>query len=133
MGLPLGLATRPVPKLLVVIVRNAIILRVVGVLTTCFVSNAVKMATKHSGPCIDSCHEVCVCVCVCVQGREIPSVVELKLSRLDFDDFSLDSDDMLLAAIRIFHDTHLVHSFNIQHDVHSLHSTSSLYSLYTRT
>jgi len=47
----------------------------------------------------------------------VPSAGELRLCRLDFNDFSLQSDDMLLAAIRIFHDTRLIDSFNIDYDV----------------
>lgn len=47
----------------------------------------------------------------------VPGASELRLSQLDFDDFALESDDMLLAAIRIFHDTRLISSFNIDSDV----------------
>ena len=47
----------------------------------------------------------------------MPSADELRLCRLDFDDFSLGSDDMLLAAVRIFRDSRLINSFNIDYDV----------------
>jgi len=47
----------------------------------------------------------------------VPSAGELRLYQCDFDDFSLESDDMLLAAIRIFHDARLISSFSIDYDV----------------
>ena len=60
----------------------------------------------------------------------MPSAGELRLCRLDFDDFSLESDDMLMAAIRIFHDTGLINAFNIDYDVRtqSINQSINLYS-----
>ncbi|XP_035701980.1 dual 3',5'-cyclic-AMP and -GMP phosphodiesterase 11A [Folsomia candida] len=46
-------------------------------------------------------------------GREVPDADELGLVGLDFDDFSLDGDTMVLAALRMFTDLSLVSRFKM--------------------
>ena len=42
---------------------------------------------------------------------------ELKLGSLTFDDFSLSSDEMVLASVRMFRDLGLVSRLRINHQV----------------
>jgi hypothetical protein len=50
----------------------------------------------------------------------VPCADELNLYSLTFDDFSLESDEMLLAAVSMFLDLGLVKKFNIEKEVSSL-------------
>jgi hypothetical protein len=54
------------------------------------------------------------------QDRPVPCADELNLYSLTFDDFSLDSDEMLLAAASMFLDLGLVKKFNIEKEVSSI-------------
>jgi hypothetical protein len=61
--------------------------------------------------------------CDCItsfQDRPVPCADELNLYSLTFDDFSLDSDEMLLAAVSMFLDLGLVKKFNIEKEVSSI-------------
>jgi len=61
--------------------------------------------------------------CDCItsfQDRPVPCADELNLYSLTFDDFSLDSDEMLLAAASMFLDLGLVKKFNIEKEVSSI-------------
>jgi hypothetical protein len=62
--------------------------------------------------------EDCDCVTL-FQDRPVPCADELNLYSLTFDDFSLDSDEMLLAAVSMFLDLGLVKKFNIEEEVSS--------------
>jgi dual 3',5'-cyclic-AMP and -GMP phosphodiesterase 11 len=61
------------------------------------------------------------CDCTCsFQDRPVPCADERNLYSLTFDDFSLDSDEMLLAAVSMFLDLGLVKKFNIEKEVSSI-------------
>ena len=55
--------------------------------------------------------------CAFAKMRQVPDCSHWKLDQLDFNDFSLPSEDMILAAIRIFTDTGLVAHFKIDYEV----------------
>lgn len=48
---------------------------------------------------------------------EVPVASEWLVDSLEFNDFSLDGDQMVLAAIRIFHDTGLIKTYKIDYEV----------------
>ncbi|ODM99734.1 Dual 3',5'-cyclic-AMP and -GMP phosphodiesterase 11A, partial [Orchesella cincta] len=50
-----------------------------------------------------------------IQGREVPSADEWHLCTLTFDDFSLDRDPMVVAAVRMFLDLGLVTKFKMDY------------------
>ena len=52
-----------------------------------------------------------------LQMKPVPDSSSLHLKRLDFNDFSLSSDDMLTAGIRIFKDMGLIHKYKIEYEV----------------
>jgi hypothetical protein len=54
-----------------------------------------------------------------LQDRPVPCADELNLYSLTFDDFSLENDDMLLAAVSMFLDLGLVKKFSIEKEVSS--------------
>jgi hypothetical protein len=54
---------------------------------------------------------------LCFQERPVPCADELNLYSLSFDDFSLDNDEMLLAAVSMFLDLGLVKRFSIEKEV----------------
>ena len=47
----------------------------------------------------------------------MPTAEELTLERLDFNDFALTSDEMVLAGIRIFKDCGFLKTFRIDYEV----------------
>ena len=51
------------------------------------------------------------------QSKPIPSTAELKLDFLDFNDFALSSDEMVIGAIRIFKHCGFLKSFRIDYEV----------------
>ena len=57
------------------------------------------------------------CHCLNPQSRQVPACSYWRLDTLDFNDFSLASEDMILAAIRIFKDTGLMVRFKIDYEV----------------
>ena len=61
--------------------------------------------------------------------RQVPDCSHWKLDQLDFNDFSLPSEDMILAAIRIFTDTGLVAHFKIDYEVHGERKRACLTSI----
>ena len=68
---------------------------------------------------------VCVCVCVCIymsfsslfKAESIPEAIELHLSDVRFNDFSLESEEMVQASIRIFIELGLLRKFRIDYEV----------------
>lgn len=54
---------------------------------------------------------------ICYQGKSVPCSDELNLYSLTFDDFSLTTDTMMLAAVSMFLDLGLVKRFNIEKEV----------------
>jgi hypothetical protein len=62
-------------------------------------------------------HEFIAAHCCVLQDRPVPCADELNLYSLTFDDFCLDNDEMLLAAVSMFLDLGLVKKFNIEKEV----------------
>lgn len=54
------------------------------------------------------------------QAANIPLVCELGIDKLSFDDFSLDVDAMITAALRMFIELGMVQKFKIDYEVSSL-------------
>ena len=55
------------------------------------------------------------------QAANIPLVCELGIDKLYFDDFSLDMDAMITAALRMFMELGMVQKFKIDYEVRQLH------------
>lgn len=53
----------------------------------------------------------------CSQAANIPLVCELGIDKLSFDDFSLDVDAMVTAALRMFMELGMVQKFKIDYEV----------------
>lgn len=51
------------------------------------------------------------------QAANIPLVCELGIDKLSFDDFSLDVDAMITAALRMFMELGMVQKFKIDYEV----------------
>lgn len=51
------------------------------------------------------------------QATNIPLVCELDIDKLSFDDFSLDVDAMITAALRMFVELGMVQKFKIDYEV----------------
>lgn len=51
------------------------------------------------------------------QAANIPLVCELGIDKLSFDDFSLDVDAMITAALRMFIELGMVQKFKIDYEV----------------
>lgn len=51
------------------------------------------------------------------QAANIPLVCELGIGKLSFDDFSLDVDAMITAALRMFMELGMVQKFKIDYEV----------------
>lgn len=51
------------------------------------------------------------------QGMPVPAADSLNLFSLTFDDFSLNDDEMLMAAVSMFLELGLVKTFNIEKEV----------------
>lgn len=51
------------------------------------------------------------------QGMPVPAADSLNLYSLAFDDFSLNDDEMLMAAVSMFLELGLVKTFNIEKEV----------------
>lgn len=51
------------------------------------------------------------------QAANIPLVCELCIDKLSFDDFSLDVDAMITAALRMFMELGMVQKFKIDYEV----------------
>ena len=60
------------------------------------------------------------------QAANIPLVCELGIDKLSFDDFSLDVDAMITAALRMFMELGMVQKFKIDYEVRPLTVISSL-------
>ena len=56
------------------------------------------------------------------QNTPVPPASQWSLQRLDFNDFSLDGDQMVLAGIRMFKDSGLLKKFKIEYEVSRLSS-----------
>lgn len=56
-------------------------------------------------------------VALCFQGMPVPAADSLNLFSLAFDDFSLNDDEMLMAAVSMFLELGLVKTFNIEKEV----------------
>lgn len=54
------------------------------------------------------------------QAANIPLVCELGIDKLSFDDFSLDVDAMITAALRMFMELGMVQKFKIDYEVRPL-------------
>lgn len=54
------------------------------------------------------------------QAANIPLVCELGIDKLSFDDFSLDVDAMITAALRMFMELGMVQKFKIDYEVRQL-------------
>lgn len=54
------------------------------------------------------------------QAANIPLVCELGIDKLSFDDFSLDVDAMITAALRMFMELGMVQKFKIDYEVRAL-------------
>lgn len=54
------------------------------------------------------------------QAANIPLVCELGIDKLSFDDFSLDVDAMITAALRMFMELGMVQKFKIDYEVSPL-------------
>lgn len=54
------------------------------------------------------------------QAANIPLVCELGIDKLSFDDFSLDVDAMITAALRMFMELGMVQKFKIDYEVKPL-------------
>lgn len=54
------------------------------------------------------------------QAANIPLVCELGIDKLSFDDFSLDVDAMITAALRMFMELGMVQKFKIDYEVRTL-------------
>ena len=54
------------------------------------------------------------------QTQRIPESSEWRLTELDFNDFSLDKDQMMVAAVRIFHDLGLLKKLRLDTEVRFL-------------
>lgn len=52
-----------------------------------------------------------------LQEQQVPGADELNLYSLAFDDFSLNENEMLLAAVSMFLELGLVKRFNIEKEV----------------
>jgi len=55
--------------------------------------------------------------CIFSQGMPVPAADSLNLYSLTFDDFSLNDDEMLMAAVSMFLELGLVKTFNIEKEV----------------
>lgn len=55
-----------------------------------------------------------------IQAANIPLVCELGIDKLSFDDFSLDVDAMITAALRMFMELGMLQKFKIDYEVRSL-------------
>jgi len=61
-------------------------------------------------------------------------VCELGIDKLWFDDFSLDVDAMVTAALRMFMELGMVQKFKIDYEVHTrLHFCTQQYHTHTHT
>ena len=69
-------------------------------------------------------------VFVSIQCQILPEVSELKLDSLDFNDFGLNKDEMLLASIRMFKDLGLIRKFRIDYEVMCSRVLSTILYLY---
>jgi len=68
------------------------------------------------------------------QAANIPLVCELGIDKLWFDDFSLDVDAMVTAALRMFMELGMVQKFKIDYEVHTrLHFFTQQYHTHTHT
>lgn len=54
---------------------------------------------------------------LCVQKLRVPPSSEIHLHEFYFSDFSLDEDQTLVAAIRMFMDLDLINRFRINYEV----------------
>ncbi|ESO83549.1 hypothetical protein LOTGIDRAFT_236563 [Lottia gigantea] len=52
-----------------------------------------------------------------IKCKQVPEATTWKLNRFDFNDFSLQGDEMILAAIRMFKDLGLIRKFRIDYEV----------------
>lgn len=59
----------------------------------------------------------CFSLTVTEQAANIPLVCELGIDKLSFDDFSLDVDAMITAALRMFMELGMVQKFKIDYEV----------------
>lgn len=52
-----------------------------------------------------------------LQNMAVPPAAEWHIDSPEFNDFSLDNDQMVLAAVRIFQETGLIKTFKIDYEV----------------
>ncbi|KAG8000650.1 Dual 3' [Nibea albiflora] len=62
---------------------------------------------------------------VALDAANIPLVCELGIDKLSFDDFSLDVDAMITAALRMFMELGMVQKFKIDYEGHNIFSNLS--------
>lgn len=55
------------------------------------------------------------------QEMPVPEAEELGLDSLEFNDFSLQPNDMIIAAVRMFDELQLTSEFHIRREVKSKH------------
>ena len=63
---------------------------------------------------VTSCSSCCFVV---VQSTAIPKASEFKVDSFQFDDFSLEPDQMLQASVRMFMDCGFIDEFHIDYEV----------------
>lgn len=64
-----------------------------------------------------NCYYMMRIKCIFSQGMPVPAADSLNLYSLTFDDFSLNDDEMLMAAVSMFLELGLVKTFNIEKEV----------------
>ncbi|XP_067686279.1 dual 3',5'-cyclic-AMP and -GMP phosphodiesterase 11A-like isoform X1 [Haliotis asinina] len=69
---------------------------------------ALETLSYHAGVSSDEVTEI--------KAHKIPEEFEWRLGDLNFNDFSLNRDEMVLAAVRIFHDLGLIRKFRMEYD-----------------